>query len=80
MGDDMNDNEAIILVTKELHDARQLFPQFNSHHEGFAILKEEVDELWDEVKKKEAKRSKVALRKEAKQVAAMAIKFLADLC
>jgi predicted oxidoreductase (fatty acid repression mutant protein) len=64
-------------VTGELRRALALYPRpFNSPHEGYAILREEVDELWDEVKQRE--RSKVAMRKEAKQVAAMAIQFMMD--
>jgi hypothetical protein len=49
---------------------------FNSTHEGFAVLKEEVDELWDEVKKNG---SKERLRAEAVQVAAMAVRFIQEL-
>ncbi|MFX1265117.1 MAG: hypothetical protein ACFFH0_07035, partial [Promethearchaeota archaeon] len=39
-----------------------------SAHEGWAVLKEEVDELWDEVKRKPAARSRAAMRIEAKQI------------
>jgi NTP pyrophosphatase (non-canonical NTP hydrolase) len=51
---------------------------FYSAHEGFSVLKEEVDELWDEVKAQE--RDMVRMRKEALQVAAMAVKFIASVC
>jgi len=51
------------------------FPLFNSDHEGFAILKEEVDELWDEVKNKNTD-DDANLFVEAIHVAAMAIKFI----
>ena len=44
-----------------------------SAHEGFAVLKEEVDELWEVVKQRH--RSNQALFAEAKQVAAMALRF-----
>jgi NTP pyrophosphatase (non-canonical NTP hydrolase) len=50
---------------------------FASTHEGFAVLLEEVDELWDEVKKKHPTKSE--LRKEAIQVAAMALQFASEL-
>ena len=53
-----------------------------SAHEGYAVLLEEVDELWDEVKKnpsKYAHRDK-DMRKEAIQIAAMAIRFVLDVC
>jgi len=61
-------------VLNELDRANGKFPKFNSYHEGFAVLKEEVDELWDEVKKRQCDR--IELRDEAIQVAAMAIKFI----
>lgn len=67
-------------VLLELSSASDKFPPFNSAHEGYAILKEEVDELWDEVKKKPSLRSNMALEKEAIQVAAMALRFLVDVC
>jgi len=53
---------------------------FNSAHAGYAILFEEVDELWAEVRKKPSQRSKERLRAEAVQVAAMALRFIQDIC
>lgn len=46
---------------------------FNSLHEGYAVILEEVDELWDEVKKKkpDVKNTKI----ECLQIAAMCIKL-----
>lgn len=67
-------------VTDELMTAMEKFPPMNSAHEGFAVLKEEVDELWDHVKAKQGSRDIAAMRKEAVQVAAMAIRFAADIC
>ncbi len=37
-------------IEAEYSDAIHSFPPFNSYHEGFAVLKEEIDELWDEIK------------------------------
>lgn len=48
---------------------------FTSGHEGWAIIREELDELWDEVKRDDL----TAARAEAVQVAAMALRFLEDL-
>lgn len=45
-----------------------------SLHEGYAILKEEVDELWDEIK---ANRTGKSVRGEALQVAAVALRIAA---
>jgi hypothetical protein len=66
-------------VMAELEFANANFPPMRSEHEGYAILLEEVEELWDEIKKSPKKRDRVALRKEAIQVAAMALRFLGDL-
>jgi NTP pyrophosphatase (non-canonical NTP hydrolase) len=62
-------------VIEELTRAMCAFPSFHSAHEGYAVLLEEVDELWDEVKKKQGTRDRAKLRKEAIQVAAMALRF-----
>jgi hypothetical protein len=81
----MNENEyrfqkIIADVTYEWANASAKFAPFNSAHEGFAILNEEVDELWDEVKLKQGTRATEDLRAEAIQVAAMAIRFIYDVC
>lgn len=64
-------NETVTAYTKH--------PDMVSPHEGWAILREEVDELWDEVKVKQSKHDRAKMRREAKQVAAMAIRFMVDL-
>jgi len=67
-------------VNDEVRRAMGEFPSFNSSHEGYAVIKEELDELWDEVKKKRHSRSNELLREEAIQVAAMAVRFVHDVC
>jgi len=68
-------------VMTELAHARFKFGQFASAHEGYAVLLEEVHELWDEVRKGGTKpRSRERMRAEAIQVAAMAIRFASDVC
>jgi len=64
------------LVKIEYTKAVAKFGPFKSNHEGYAILKEEVDELWDGIKKND---NKLALKEEALQIAAMAIRFCVDL-
>ena len=39
------ENDIRALVDKELAAANERFPQFHSEHEGYAVIKEEVDEL-----------------------------------
>ncbi|MBA7577647.1 hypothetical protein ES708_19500 [subsurface metagenome] len=53
-------------------------PYFNSYHEGYAVIKEELDELWEEVKKYPNQDNK-NLKKEAIQIGAMALRFVYDL-
>ncbi len=65
----------LLQVGQELNSAAK-WPGFHSAHEGFAVLKEEVDELWDHVKVNQVKRDLVAMRGEAIQIAAMAVKFV----
>lgn len=74
-------------VLRELEKAREKFPPFHSTHEGYAVLREELDELWDEVKKsKKCMRGtlticeRTRMKAEAIQVAAMALRFAVDLC
>lgn len=71
--------KAIADAAVELGEAARKFPPFHSAHEGFAILKEEVDELWEEVRAKQGARNMANLRKEAIQVAAMALRFAAEV-
>ena len=66
------------LVGIELTKAINSYKSFNSAHEGYAVILEELDELWDEVKKKPSKVDIEKMRKEAIQVAAMAIRFIND--
>lgn len=76
----MNTSLALHLVAKEMASACGRYPKFASAHEGYAVLLEEVDELWLEIKKNPKKRDPAALREEATQVAAMALRFLIDIC
>ncbi len=62
-------------VELELVDAFAAYGPFNSVHEGYGIILEELDELWDEIKKKIATRDPQAMYNEAIQVAAMAMEF-----
>lgn len=72
--------EATLSAIDELNKAMTNWPAFNSAHEGFAVLKEEVDELWDHVKTNQTKRDIAKMKKEALQVAAMALRFAIDCC
>lgn len=67
-------------IRAEVETASAKWPPMNSAHEAFAVLAEEVDELWDHVKTNQSKRDIDAMRKEAVQVAAMAVRFALDVC
>lgn len=66
---------AIEDVLAEFSRAEAKHKPFNSAHEGYAVIQEEVDELWDDVK---ADRHEPAL-KEAVQVAAMGLRYVVNL-
>ncbi len=65
-------------VVAELERATALHGPMSSPHEGYAVLQEEVNELWEEVKANI--RDDDTMRAEAIQVAAMAIRFILDCC
>ncbi|MBP7625134.1 MAG: hypothetical protein KA763_14290 [Xanthomonadales bacterium] len=67
-------------VRSELLRAMNEFDAFNSNHEGYGVIREEFDELWDEIKKCNPHECSPAMRREAIQFAAMALRFLCDRC
>lgn len=67
-------------VGAEVARAESLWPPQHSAHEGFAVLLEEVDELKAHVWTKQTCRDLDAMRKEAVEVAAMAVRFIRDVC
>lgn len=73
-------DDVVTDVEREVFDAITRYPAFNSLHEAYAVIKEEVDEFWDEVKAKPAVREqrKAEIRKELIQIAAMAVRTIVD--
>jgi len=63
----------------ELQKAREQFKAFQSFHEAYAIIKEELDEFWDEVKEKPYVGRFENIQKELIQTAAMCVRALLDL-
>ena len=55
--------------------ARMKHRPMHSSHEGYAVLLEEVDELWDAVKRDDYQ----AMKEEAVHIGAMAAAFLAEV-
>lgn len=67
-------------VEAELKRALEKFPSFNSGHEGWAVIKEELDELFERVRLKQSTPDRDQLMYgEAMQVAAMAIRFMIEI-
>ena len=76
---DLDESGILQDVREEYERARTKYPPYSNLHEGYAIILEELDELWDEVKIKEELRDPGALYKEALQVASTALSFCALL-
>lgn len=68
--------EAAEAAYRELQRAKEKFPDsFKNGHEAYGVLMEEIDEWWDEIKADNYE----AAAKEAVQVAAMALRIVAEL-
>lgn len=86
-------HEFKVLVSTELEFAIRKFPTMNSLHEGYAVLLEEVEELWEEIKRKQipdfneldrdmdrsARRNQAAIIGELVQIAAMCERLYCDV-
>lgn len=67
-------------IFNEFLRASKNYPMFSNEYEGYAIILEELDELWEVVKLKQSNPERlVKCRKECIQVAAMALRFLHDM-
>lgn len=64
-------------VGDELLRATRKFGPFHSPHEGWAVIREELDELWEHARANTG--HTLEARKEAIQVAAMALRYAIDL-
>ncbi len=65
-------------VVSELERATLLHVPMFGASAGYAVLQKEVEELWEEVK--DSEQSKERMKKEAIQIAAMAMRFILDCC
>ena len=83
-------HRALLLVKAELLEALNSYPPMATPHEGAAIIREEWDELWDIVKVSKyarvgyqpelIRKDLTLMRSEAIQIAAMAVRFVIDVC
>ena len=75
----MNDDLAPIIteIGNEAIRAYTIHGPYASYHEAYAVLLEEVDEMWDEIKKRNP--NKDAIRLEAIQIGAVIIRMIYEL-
>jgi chromosome segregation ATPase len=66
-------------VHAEIKDARAKHAPINSAHEGYSVILEELDEFWEEVRKKRSDRNPQRMWNELVQVAAMAMRTAEDV-
>lgn len=62
-------------IVQEYRRARETFKPMAGSHEGYAVILEELDEMWDEIKANDLEKA----RKECLQVAAMCLAFLLEV-
>ena len=76
----MNKIDEILMEFKiEFLEATEKFTKFTNAHEGYAVLLEEVDELWENVKLNQSNPNRLKkIREEAIQVGAMALRLIYD--
>lgn len=67
-------------IANELERAIGLHGPMNSLHEAYAVILEELDEVWDHVKLKQSLRDMKEVRKELIQTAAMCVKTIIQIC
>lgn len=75
------DNAMCAEILEAYRKARAKHKPMRGPHEGYAIMLEEFDELWEEVRKwqpNQTPEARAALRKEALHVAAMSLAFLLE--
>lgn len=72
-------------IEAEANAAKEKYGAFNSTHEGYAVLKEEVDELWEVIKRNTERHYGVPVVKAAKlipeliQISAVALRMATEL-
>jgi hypothetical protein len=71
-------HEVMLVVEAQVIWASRRHPPMHSPHEGWAVIREELDELWEHVRA-DTGRSPEA-RAEAMQIAAMGVRYVLDLC
>jgi hypothetical protein len=71
--------EILRAMSSEVDRAKMHGEKFASLHEAYAVILEELDEVWEITRQKRRDRSALEMRKEFVQLGAMAIKALESL-
>lgn len=66
-------------IQEEAEHATKQFGSFNSAHEAYAVMWEEVEEFWEWVRCKRAERDPKKMARELVQIAACAVKAIESL-
>lgn len=66
-------------LRRELLRAQAKHKPYNSAHEAYAVILEELDEFWEEVRKKRHQRNPYAMYEELLQIATTAWRAVLDL-
>lgn len=64
---------------EEINRGIEKFGNYNSYHEAYAVIKEEFDELWDELKVNADNRDLTKVYEEAIQVAATSYRLAEEI-
>ena len=78
MADDNRMSRFFVLANHELGRARKKHPPMHSHHEAWGVIQEELDEVWDEVKRQQPDPQRIIA--ELVQVAAVCARWAEDVC
>ncbi len=71
-------DELLVEIGAEYLRAEKVHGPMASGHEGIAVIWEEAEELWELIKQQEP--SSYLARREAMQIAAMALRYVIDIC
>lgn len=73
-------SQALNEVRVELQNALKMHKRFNSAHEAYGVIVEELRELEEHVFTNPSRRNVAGMRSEACQLAAMALRLMVELC
>jgi hypothetical protein len=74
---DYNLMDFVSSISLEYQIARTKFPKLKSAHEGYAVILEELDELWELIKQNKGKSKEASV--EVKQIAAMCLAYYLEI-